>query len=112
MVKSYIRNQAFVQRSQNDAGTNDGDSLVVKATKHNQKNSVETDQGQVYFLPIYQGFNFKSSSYLKTVLTQTSIIRVDRYNKAGTRVGREVASSRRSVSQGEAQKPARFSLTN
>ena len=64
MVKSCTSNQACVQRSQNDVGTNDGDSLVVKATKHNQKNSVETDQGQVYFLPIYQRFNCKSSSYV------------------------------------------------
>ena len=78
MVKSCTSDQACVQRSENDAGTNDGDSLVVKTTKHNQKNSVETDQGQVYFLPIYQGFNCKSSPYLKTLLTQMSIVRVDR----------------------------------
>ena len=78
MVKSCTSDQACVQRSENDAGTNDGDSLVVKTTKHNQKNSVETDQGQVYFLSIYQGFNCKSSPYLKTLLTQMSIVRVDR----------------------------------
>lgn len=71
MIISQLPMAALVTRPTVTAVKNDGDSLVDKPRKHNHKNSIVTDQRQIYFLAINRGFNFKSSSYLKTLLTQT-----------------------------------------